>query len=187
MDPGRAGSVSLSRQSDPARTPGHPPRRGVSPALPPACALARVSEGALLRDLESDLPSSTRTGPGAPHAVPTGSHRAGAHHAGDTIGRFRSSADALSAVSDWDLDPGGHPRSAPDAGAMTVSSPDVARWSARGLAACVRPSASPRGYTGVRRVTIRERRPVRGRRHLRPHVQITEHFAPFPFRHTDAR
>jgi hypothetical protein len=72
-------------------------------------------------------------------------HRASAPHADATSGRRRSSADTLSSVSNGDLDPGGRSRSATDAGAMTVSSPDVARTFARARRVAATPSASPTG------------------------------------------
>src|SRR5205823_5187101 len=127
-------------QSDPATPPGDPLRPGVSPALPPACPPARVYEGAVLRDLESDLPSPTRSGPGAPDRPAACAHRAGADHANAATAGRRSSAHALSSVSNGHLDPRGRPRSAPDACAMTMSAPDVARSSARPLAAWLRRS-----------------------------------------------
>src|SRR5206468_6848243 len=102
-------------------------------ALPPACPPARVHVGALLRDLESHLPSPIRSGPRAPDRPAAGAHRASAHHATATAatGRHRSAADALSTVSNGNLDPRGHPRSSTAARAMTLPSPDIARKSAR--------------------------------------------------------
>jgi hypothetical protein len=144
----------------------------------PACPAARVHERALLRDLESNLPSPTRSGPNAPHRSASGAHRAGVHPAAAGTGRRRSSAHALSSVSNGDLDPGERPRPATDAGAMTVSSPDVARSCARAPRVAAAPSASPTGCARVRRVRSERGVHPKDARHTRRHVQTTAPLTP---------
>ena len=98
-----------------------------------------------------DVPSSTRSGPRVPDRPAAGAHRAAAPHANAVAGR--TSADALSSVSNGDLDPGGRPHAATDACAMT-SVFARRRSPVRAPRVPVAPSASPTDRPCVRRVPI---------------------------------
>src|SRR5262249_6667265 len=139
-DRGRAGHLSLSGQSDPAPSPRHALRRRVSPPLPPARPAARLCKGALLRDLESHLPSPTPSGASPSDGPAIGAHRIGPHHTYAATGQLGSRTDAMSTVSDWNLDPRRCHRSTTDARAMTVSSSNVLRPFPRPLTASFRRS-----------------------------------------------